>query len=78
LCFHFTPKHGSWLNMTEIEPGVLSRVALNQCIPDATHLNRILWTNEAHRNKKQATVNWQFTPADTRTKLRRLYPSISD
>jgi hypothetical protein len=76
LRFHHTPKHGSWLNMAEIELGVLSRLALDQRIPDLTHLNRIIWHYEANRNKKHATVNWQFTTADARIKLRRLYPSI--
>jgi hypothetical protein len=77
LRFHYTPKHGSWLNMAEIELGVLSRMALDQRIPDPTHLNRIIWHYEANRNKKRATVNWQFTTPDARIKLRRLYPSIS-
>jgi len=77
LRFHHTPKHGSWLNMAEIELGVLARLALDQRIPDPTRLNRIIWHYEANRNKKRATVNWQFTTADARIKLRRLYPSIS-
>lgn len=77
LRFHYTPKHGSWLNMAEIELSVLSRLALNQRLPDLTHLNRVIWLYEANRNKKRSTVNWQFTTADARIKLRRLYPSIS-
>jgi hypothetical protein len=77
LRFHYTPKHGSWLNMAEIELSVLSRLALNQRIPTATKLNQIIWNYEALRNKKGASVNWQFTTADARIKLRRLYPSIS-
>jgi hypothetical protein len=75
LRFHHTPKHGSWLNMAEIELSVLSRQALDQRIPDVTHLTRIIWLYEA--NRKLLTVNWQFTTADARIKLRRLYPSIS-
>src|SRR5207247_1929774 len=58
LRFHYTPKHGSWLTMADIELGVLSRLALDQRIPDATQLNRIIWHYEANRNKKRATVNW--------------------
>jgi hypothetical protein len=78
LRFHYTSKHGSWLNMAEIELGVLSRLALDQRIPDLSHLNHIIWLYEANRNKKGASVNWQFTTTDARIKLRRLYPSISD
>jgi hypothetical protein len=59
------------------ERGVLSRLALDQRIPDLTHLNRIIWHYEANRNKKRAAVNWRFTTNDARLKLRRLYPSIS-
>ena len=78
LCFHHTPKHGSWLNMAEIEFSVVSRLVLQERIPDMAHLGRLIWLYEAERNRKQATVNWQFTTADARIKLRRLYPSISD
>lgn len=77
LRFHHTPKHGSWLNMAEIELSVLARLALDQRIPDPTRLNRIIWHYEANRNQQAATVHWQFTTADARIKLRRLYPSIS-
>jgi hypothetical protein len=77
LRFHHTPKHGSWLNMAEIELSVFSRGPLNQRIPDPTQLNRLIWRFEADRNKKRSTVNWQFTTTDARIKLRRLYPSIS-
>lgn len=78
LRFHYTPKHGSWLNMAEIELSVLSRLALNQRIPTPAKLNQIIWSFEAQRNKKRASVKWQFTTADARIKLRRLYPSISN
>jgi hypothetical protein len=77
LRFHHTPKHGSWLNMAEIEFSVLFRLALNERIGDMPQLCRAIGLYEAHRNKKRATVNWQFTTADARIKLRRLYPSIS-
>ncbi len=78
LHFHYTPKHASWLNMAEIELSVLSRLALNQRIPNPTQLNRVIWFFEADRNKKRASVHWQFTTADARIKLQHLYPSISD
>lgn len=78
LRFHHTPKHASWLNMAEIELSVFSRLALHQRIASPTQLNRIIWLFEADRNKKAASVNWQFTSPDARIKLRRLYPSIPD
>lgn len=77
LRFHYTPKHGSWLNMAEIEFSVLSRLVLKERIPDAAQLSRSIWLYEAERNNKRTTVNWQFTTADARIKLRHLYPSIS-
>ena len=76
LSFHFTPKHGSWLNMAEIEFSVLSRLALDQRIPTLSALNRIIGCWEAQRNAKGASVNWRFTTADARIKLARLYPVI--
>ena len=76
LHFHFTPKHGSWLNMAEIEFSVLSRLALDQRIPTLSALNRIIGCWEATRNAQGASVNWRFTTADARIKLARLYPSI--
>ena len=75
--FHYTPKHGSWLNMAEIEFSVLSRVCLKQRIPDEATLVREVQALVNERNAKGATVNWQFTAADARTKLKRLYPVIS-
>ena len=63
--------------MAEIELSVLSRLALNQRLPTTAKLNQIIWSFEAQRNIKRASVNWQFTSADARIKLRRLYPSIS-
>ena len=77
LRFHHTPKHGSWLNMAEIEFSVLFRLVLGERIGDMAQLCRAVWLYEAQRNKKRATVNWQFTTPDARIKLRRLYPSIS-
>jgi hypothetical protein len=78
LTFHYTPKHGSWLNMAEIEFSVLSRLALDQRIPTVSELTRIIGCFEADRNAKRASVNWRFTTPDARIKLARLYPSIPD
>jgi transposase len=77
LEFHYTPKHGSWLNMAEIELSVISR-KLKQCIPDDDHLGSEVQALIALRNNSQATVNWQFRTTDARIKLNKLYPSISD
>jgi len=78
LHFHYTPKHGSWLNMAEIEFSVFSRLCLNQRMPDAESLRHQVHALELERNHKQATVNWQFTTEDARLKLKRLYPFLSD
>jgi hypothetical protein len=74
--FHFTPKHGSWLNMAEIELGVLVRQCLSRRIADKVTLEREVtaWQNE--RNLKNVRVDWQFTTADARIKLKHLYPTI--
>ncbi len=76
--FHFTPKHGSWLNMAEIELSVLSRQCLRHRIPDEPTLDREVqaWTRE--RNSKVVKVDWRFSTADARIKLKRLYPMIHD
>ena len=78
LEFHFTPKHGSWLNMAEIEFSVLFRQCLDQRIGDDVSLVREIVTWEEYRNLYQVTVNWQFTTDDARIKLRKLYPSINN
>ncbi len=78
LEFHYTPKHGSWLNMAEIELSVLSRQCLARRIPDTATLQQEVAAWEALRNAKGATVNWRFTTEDARIKLKRLYPSIED
>ncbi len=75
--FHYTPKHGSWLNMAEIELSVLSRQCLNRRIPDKHVLEQEISAWEDVRNASQATVDWRFTTADARIKLKRLYPSTS-
>lgn len=74
--FVFTPKHGSWLNMAEIELNVLSSQCLNRRIDNMKET--IAETNAwaIHRNNKDAKINWQFTTKDSRIKLKRLYPSI--
>ena len=77
LEFHYTPKHGSWLDMAEIEIGVLCEQCLAERIPDAETLRREVAAWEKSRNEQRATVNWQFTSIDARTKLKRLYPVIS-
>jgi transposase len=76
LEFHYTPKHGSWLNMAEIELSVLSRQCLNRRIPDKGTLQQETAAWATTRNTKGATVNWRFTTADARIKLKRLYPSL--
>ena len=77
LEFHYTPKHGSWLNMVEIEIGVLSEQCLDRRIPDADTLQSEIAAWEVSRNDQRATVVGQFTTAHAREKLTRLYPVIS-
>jgi hypothetical protein len=73
---HYRPKHGSWLNMAEIEFSVLSNQCLDRRIPDAAMLEGEVAAWETTRNAQGATVNWRFTTDDARIKLKRLYPSI--
>lgn len=75
LEFHFTPKHGSWLNMAEIELGVLAGQCLDQRIPDLPTLRREVAAWEEPRNAAHATIDWRFTTDQARLKLHRLYPS---
>jgi hypothetical protein len=74
--WHYTPKHGSWLNLAESELSVLSRQCLSRRIPDKQTLNVEVAAWRAERNKKHAAADWQFTTADARVKLKRLYPSL--
>jgi hypothetical protein len=74
LEFHFTPKHGSWLNMAEIELSVLSRQCLDRRIGEVRVVKCEVAAWEAERNAAQAKVDWRFTTADARVKLKRLYP----
>lgn len=76
LELHFTPKHGSWLNIAEIELSILSRQCLDQRFADATSLRAELAAWQARRNHEPRPIQWRFTTADARTKLRRLYPSL--
>ena len=73
---HYTPKHGSWLNMAEIEFSVFSNQCLNRRIEDEASLKRIA-ALETERNQAAATINWRFSTTDARHKLRRIYPSVS-
>ena len=73
---HYTPKHGSWLNMAEIELSALTRQCLDRRIPDKDTLIREVKAWEDQRNSEVIKVHWQFTTADARTKLRRLYPKF--
>ena len=75
LEFHYTPKHGSWLNMAEIELSLLSRQCLKQRIPDMESLWRQVEARQTERNAKGSTITWRFTTTDARTKLNRLYLS---
>lgn len=75
---HYTPKHGSWLNMAEIELSVMSRQCLKRRIADKETLQKEVKAWEQARNRSNATVDWRFTTGDARIKLKRLYPSIHD
>lgn len=74
--FHYTPKHGSWLNMAEIEFSVLSRQCLNRRIPNMKDLDHEVqaWVN--HRNTALANIDWRFSTGDARIKLKHLYPKF--
>ena len=76
--FIHTPKHGSWLNMAEIELNVLTRQCLNRRIGDLPTMQQEVTAWQNDRNNKEATINWQFTNETARVKLKRLYPTISD
>jgi len=76
LEFHFTPKHGSWLNMAEIEFSVLSRQCLAGYLPNLATLAGETLAWETERNTRKATVEWRFTTADARIKLKKLYPVV--
>lgn len=76
LEIHYTPKHGSWLNMAEIELGVLTNQCLKRRIPDMKSLDREVDAWQSKRNASCARVEWRFTTPDARVKLKQLYPII--
>lgn len=76
LEIHYTPKHGSWLNMAETELSILSRQCLDRRLDDRDFMAREIAVWEATRNAASARINWQFQTADARIKLKRLYPSF--
>ena len=76
LEIHHTPKHGSWLNMAEIELSILSRQCISDYFETCEQLSDRISAWERFRNKKKRKVDWRFTTADARIKLKRLYPTI--
>ena len=78
LEIHHTPNHGSWLNMAELELGILARQCLDRRIPDSPTLKLCVDLWQANRNQAQVTVDWRFTTTDARIKLKRLYPAIHE
>lgn len=76
--WHYTPEHGSWLNVAECELSVLAKQCLNRRIPDQETLTREVAAWEERRNDQHVHVNWQFTTADARIKLRHLYPILKE
>ena len=76
LEIHYTPKHGSWLNMAETELSILSRQCLDRRINCQQKMTQEIAAWERKRNSNESTIDWQFTTADARIKLTRLYPSI--
>jgi hypothetical protein len=75
LEFHDTPKHGSWLNMAELEFSILGRQCLDRRLPDRDSLAREVAAWQRRRNRERATAQWRFTLADARTRMCRLYPA---
>jgi hypothetical protein len=74
--WHYTPKHGSWLDMAESELAVLTRQCLSRRIPDKPTLEKEVAAWERHRNKHHAKADWQFTTENARVKLKTLYPQF--
>jgi len=74
--WHYTPKHASWLDMAEIEIGIMSRQALAKHLPDMESFKKQVKAWTLRRNIECSKVNWQFTTSDARIKLKRLYPTI--
>ena len=76
LEIHYTPKHGSWLDMAEIELSILSRQCMNDYCESRKQLRERIVPWERSRNERQVGINWRFTTADARIKLKRLYPTL--
>jgi hypothetical protein len=76
LEIHYTPKHGSWLNVAEIELSALNSQCLNRRIPDLEQMRKEVAAWELDRNHRSAAIDWRFTTADARIKLKRLYPKL--
>jgi len=76
LEIHYTPKHGSWLNIAEIELSVLKCQCLGRRIPEIDMMRKEVCVWEKRRNNRNSKVNWQFTTDDARIKLKRLYPKL--
>lgn len=76
--WHFTPEHGSWLNIAECELATLTRQCLKRHIPDISTLSHEVSAWAQHRNKINVTVDWRFTTQDARIKLKRLYPILKE
>lgn len=76
LEIHYTPKHGSWLNIAEIELSALNSQCLNRRIPDIETMRKQLAACQKQRNKRGSPINWQFKTEDARIKLLRLYPKL--
>lgn len=76
LEIHYTPEHGSWLNMAEIEQSVMARQALSRRVPDCAAMETVTTAWYEKRNAAEASVDWQFRAEDARIKLKRLYPDI--
>jgi len=76
LDIHYTPKHGSWLNMAEIELSVLKGQCLDRRIPDMATMQAEVLAWETDRNNRTKKIDWQFTTSDARIKLKRLYPNL--
>ena len=78
LEIHYTPRHGSWLNMAETELSVLTRQCLSQRIPTKAQMKKHVQAWVQRRNRAKVRIDWRFTTADARIKLRKLYPSLQE
>jgi hypothetical protein len=76
--WHYTPEHGSWLDMAECELSVLARQCLSRRLPDIDVLRREVGAWQARRNAAKVTIDWHFTTSDARVKLKRLYPVLKE